>query len=61
MSVREIMAKSVLNSYKKMDSWFASRYGMNLYRGCAHNCAYCDGRAEDYFVEGEFGRDVAVK
>lgn len=38
-----------------------SRYGMNLYRGCSHNCAYCDGRAEKYHVEGEFGKDVAVK
>ncbi len=61
MNLREIRAKSVLNSYGKIDSWFISRYGMNLYRGCEHNCAYCDGRAENYFVEGEFGHDLAVK
>ncbi len=34
---------------------------MNLYRGCTHNCVYCDGRAEGYYVEGEFGKDVVVK
>jgi DNA repair photolyase len=34
---------------------------MNLYRGCLHNCVYCDGRSEDYYVEGEFGEDVTVK
>lgn len=34
---------------------------MNLYRGCSHNCTYCDGRAEKYNVEGEFGSDIAVK
>ena len=34
---------------------------MNLYRGCTHDCAYCDGRAENYYVEGEFGRDLTVK
>jgi DNA repair photolyase len=34
---------------------------MNLYRGCAHDCAYCDGRAEGYYVAGEFGCDVGVK
>jgi DNA repair photolyase len=34
---------------------------MNLYRGCLHNCVYCDGRSEGYYVEGEFGSDVAVK
>ena len=61
MSVREIRAKSILIKRKTIDSWFVSRYGMNLYRGCLHNCAYCDGRAEGYYVEGEFGRDVGVK
>lgn len=34
---------------------------MNLYRGCLHNCVYCDGRTEKYNVDGEFGSDVAVK
>ena len=61
MKVREIEAKSILLKRKYIDSWFVSRYGMNLYRGCQHNCAYCDGRAEGYYVEGEFGRDVGVK
>ncbi len=61
MTVREIEAKSILRKHKKIDSWFISRYGMNLYRGCAHGCAYCDGRSEGYRVEGEFGKDVAVK
>ena len=61
MTVREIEAKSVLRKYKKIDSWFLSRYGMNLYRGCTHNCIYCDGRAEGYYVDGEFGEDVTVK
>ena len=61
MTFREIEAKSVLRKYKKIDSWFLSRYGMNLYRGCTHNCIYCDGRAEGYYVDGEFGEDVTVK
>jgi len=61
MAVREIEAKSILRKYKKIDSWFISRYGMNLYRGCTHNCIYCDGRAEGYYVDGEFGQDVTVK
>jgi len=57
----ETQAKSLLRKSKKADSWFMSRYGMNLYRGCEHNCTYCDGRAERYYVEGEFGRDVSIK
>jgi len=34
---------------------------MNLYRGCAHNCVYCDGRSERYQVDGVFGENVTVK
>jgi DNA repair photolyase len=61
VNIREIKAKSVLIKHKKIDSWFVSRYGMNLYRGCTHNCVYCDGRSERYQVDGVFGEDVAVK
>ncbi len=61
MNIKEINAKSVLLKHKKIDSWFISRYGMNLYRGCTHNCTYCDGRSERYQVNGVFGEDVVVK
>ena len=61
LTIKEIEAKSILRKHKKIDSWFLSRYGMNLYRGCTHNCVYCDGRTEGYYVEGEFGNDVTVK
>ena len=61
MNIIEENAKSILRKYKKIDSWFITRYGMNLYRGCLHNCVYCDGRAERYYVEGEFGKDIIVK
>ncbi len=61
VNIREIKAKSILIKHKKIDSWFVSRYGMNLYRGCAHNCVYCDGRSERYQVDGVFGENVAVK
>jgi DNA repair photolyase len=61
LTIKEIEAKSILRKHKKIDSWFLSSYNMNLYRGCTHNCVYCDGRAEGYYVEGEFGSDVVVK
>jgi DNA repair photolyase len=61
LTIRELEAKSILRKHKKIDSWFLSAYGMNLYRGCLHNCVYCDGRAEGYYVEGQFGNDVSVK
>jgi DNA repair photolyase len=61
VTITEIEAKSVLRKHRKIDSWFVSHYGMNLYRGCVHSCIYCDGRAEGYYVSGEFGEDVEVK
>ena len=61
MTITEIKAKSILRKHKKIDSWFISHYGMNLYRGCAHNCVYCDGRSEGYYVDGEFGENISVK
>ncbi len=61
MIIKEFEAKSILRKYKRIDSWFVSCYGMNFYRGCTHNCVYCDGRAEKYQVDGEFGEEVTVK
>ncbi|MBN1531613.1 MAG: radical SAM protein [Spirochaetes bacterium] len=60
-TIREAQVKSVLRTRKRVDSWFISIQGMNLYRGCSHDCAYCDGRAEKYRVEGDFGSVVEVK
>jgi DNA repair photolyase len=59
--IREIDAKSILIKHKRLDSWFVSQYGMNLYRGCHHNCAYCDGRTEKYRFDGEFSKNLVVK
>jgi DNA repair photolyase len=58
---QEIEARTILRDAGRTDSWFVARYGMNLYRGCQHGCAYCDGRAEKYRVEGVFDRDIGVK
>jgi DNA repair photolyase len=59
--IHEIIAKSILRKHQHIDSWFISSYGANLYRGCTHNCVYCDGRNEKYQVDGEFGRDISIK
>ncbi len=61
MTFKEVEAKSILRKRKRIDSWFVSHYSMNLYRGCSFNCAYCDGRNEKYFVQGEFDKNIIVK
>ncbi len=47
----EIVAKTLLSSAKRPDSWFGIKYTMNLYRGCQHQCIYCDSRSECYQIE----------
>jgi DNA repair photolyase len=61
MSSTSIEAKSLLRGHGWTDPWFVGTWGMNVYRGCAHACTYCDGRAEKYAVDGDFARSVAVK
>ena len=43
------------------DNFTRSLYKVAPYRGCAHGCRYCDGRAERYYVEGDFERDIVVR
>ena len=61
MKTHEIRAKSLIRRHRKIDSWFISKYGMNLYRGCVHDCVYCDGRSEKYQVHENFKSEVTAK
>src|SRR5512143_1315409 len=57
--IHEVIAKTLLSSSKRPDPWFGIKYTMNLYRGCQHQCIYCDSRSECYRIE-DFA-DVLVK
>ncbi len=57
--IKEITARTLLSSSKQPDAWFGIKYNMNLYRGCQHQCIYCDSRSECYQIE-DFS-DVLVK
>lgn len=48
---KKIIAKQLLSHSKKPDPWFGIRYNMNIYRGCQHQCIYCDSRSECYQIE----------
>jgi DNA repair photolyase len=58
--IREIEAKTLLSRLGSPDDWFGLYYNMNLYRGCQHQCIYCDSRSECYQIE-DFNHDVLVK
>jgi DNA repair photolyase len=56
----QIQAKTLLARVKEPDDWFGLYYNMNLYRGCQHQCIYCDSRSECYQIE-DFNHDVLIK
>jgi DNA repair photolyase len=58
--IKEIQAKTILARLKEPEDWFGLYYNMNLYRGCQHQCIYCDSRSECYQIE-DFNHDVLVK
>jgi DNA repair photolyase len=49
--IKEITCKTLLSRVKGPDTWFGLTYNMNLYRGCEHQCIYCDSRSECYGIE----------
>lgn len=59
MAIREMRAKTLLAHVKQPDTWFGLRYNLNLYRGCQHQCIYCDSRSACYQIENF--ADVLVK
>jgi DNA repair photolyase len=60
MAIIEIQAKTMLAHVGQPDGIFGMRYNLNLYRGCQHQCIYCDSRSECYGIEN-FAHDVLVK
>ncbi len=57
--IQEIEAKRLLSHVKQPDPYFGLKYNMNIYRGCQHQCIYCDSRSECYQIENF--NDVLVK
>jgi DNA repair photolyase len=57
--IKEIKARVILNTVRQPDEWFGLKYNMNLYRGCQHQCIYCDSRSACYQIENF--SDILVK
>ncbi len=58
--LKPIQAKRLLGHVKQPDDWFGLKYNMNLYRGCQHQCIYCDTRSECYQIE-DFEHEILYK
>mgnify|MGYP000869362546 CR=1 FL=1 len=60
LKYREVEVKGILNPVHGEDDWFGLSYNMNLYRGCEHQCIYCDTRSACYQIEN-FNEEVLIK
>lgn len=60
MIIKDIQARTLLGYVKQPDPWFGLKYNLNLYRGCQHQCIYCDTRSECYRIEN-FNQEILVK
>ena len=60
MIIEEYEAKTLVRTSKtSLFSW-AEVY-LNPYQGCYHDCVYCDGKAEGYYMHEDFGTRIKVK
>lgn len=46
--------------YKKVKNILSANNGLNIYRGCEHNCIYCDSRSKCYNMDHDFN-DIEIK
>lgn len=53
--------RTLLRRGRLSEPFLAAKYRCSPYSACEHGCLYCDGRAERYYVEGEFDRDIVVR
>ncbi len=61
LRIKETELKSIKKATILPETYFVSKFGFSPYKGCQHGCAYCDGRAERYFVEGVFDEDIEAR
>jgi DNA repair photolyase len=59
--VRSVAVARGLKKNRMSEPFFCARYSFSPYQGCGHGCLYCDGRAEKYYVDGEFDRDIVAR
>lgn len=56
MKIETFEAKSIIRQERKSND-----IHMNPYQGCYHDCVYCDGKAERYYMHEDYGTRIRVK
>ncbi len=59
-TIEEYTVKTLISkNYPSPFAW--ANYKLNPYRGCFHDCKYCDGRSEKYNMHEDFSTNIKVK
>ncbi len=51
MRMEMTKVKTILTKVNYGNEWYGIDYQMNLYRGCSHQCIYCDSRSDCYHID----------
>ncbi len=60
LTIEYYNAKSVIRPSKPSLFNWGTIY-LNPYQGCYHDCVYCDGKAENYYMHEDFATRIKVK
>ncbi|MEO3944653.1 radical SAM protein [Gorillibacterium sp. CAU 1737] len=61
MKLQHKEIKKALRKEQWVNPFTLGKYSVAPYRACQHGCKYCDGRAEKYYIEGDFETDIIVR
>ncbi len=57
MNIQPFKAKTLVRT----SSQTATHVHLNPYQGCYHNCSYCFGKSDEYFMHKDYGERIRVK
>ena len=57
MIIEKYEAKSLVRTSKRSPH----HVHLNIYQGCYHNCSYCDGKSEEYFMHDDYSNTIRAK
>lgn len=57
MIIEKYEAKSLIRTSKRSPH----HIHLNIYQGCFHNCSYCDGKSDEYFMHDDYSNKIRAK
>ncbi|MCE7739147.1 MAG: radical SAM protein [Candidatus Heimdallarchaeota archaeon] len=57
MIIEKYQAKSLIRTSRRSPH----HIHLNIYQGCFHNCSYCDGKSDEYFMHDDYSNTIRAK